>query len=350
VALKSPLEEVQLLAQEYLEMVPVVILGSGASAGHGVPGMGRLSDHLKGLPSPPVWSSEERQEWTKFIAELTTGRDLETALNRVQFGDRQTTYVADATRSLLLPFDEAVLAELVADRHCLPLTRLYRYFFTSTHKTIDVITPNYDRIAEYAADAGGFNYYTGFTYGYLQTRVKETGTPVHPGLHLARTVCIWKVHGSLDWFEDPNHQIIGARTYRASPTGYMPLMITPGVEKYRRAHAEPFRTILGYSDIALDKARAYLCVGYGFNDEHVQTKLFERCDINAVPLVVIARSLTPTAKSFLGGGRCRKYVAFEEGPSGARAYTNAYPTGIDLAAAPIWQLGEFLNLTLGAEA
>ena len=157
-------------------MTPVIILGSGASAAHGVPGMGPLSKHLSALTPLAVWSTEEAVEWGKFIAELASRRDLETALSRVRFTDRQTAYVADATRRYLMPSDEAVFAQLIADRHCLPLTRLYRHFFTSTHKTIDVITPNYDRIAEYAADAGEYSHYTGFSYGYLQTRTKDART------------------------------------------------------------------------------------------------------------------------------------------------------------------------------
>lgn len=346
-AQKSPLEEIQQFAQDALAATPVIILGSGASAAHGIPGMEPLSAHLKGLALPSSWTANETTEWNAFVSALNSGRDLETALSSVRFEDRQTLFLADATRQLLLPADEAVFAKVIADRHCLPLTRLYRHLFSSTHKTIDVITPNYDRIAEYAADAGEFSHYVGFSYGYLQTRSKDPSTRIHHGTGQSRTVCVWKVHGSLDWFQDPSHQIIGARAFRENPIGYAPLMITPGVDKYRLAHNEPFRTILSCADVALDKARAYLCVGYGFNDTHVQAKLVERCNLNSIPLVVIAKALTPTAKSFLIGGQCRRYLALEDWHDGARAYTNTHPTGIELSGPAIWQFNEFLNLTLG---
>jgi hypothetical protein len=345
---KSILEEVQEFAQDALALAPVIILGSGASAAHGVPGMWPLGNHLKSLPRPVAWSTEEGTEWDAFTVHLTNGKDLETALGAVRLTDSQTGHVAEATRAFLLPTDALVLTQLLADRRCLPLTRLYKHLFTSTHRSIDVITPNYDRIAEYAADAGEFSHFTGFSYGYLQTRAKDTSTRLHYGKDLARTVCVWKVHGSLDWFRDKDNQIVGVRTCHDCPTGYAPLMITPGIDTYRLAHTEPFRTIFGCSDAALEKARSYLCVGYGFNDEHLQTKLVERCDINAVPIVVVTKELTATAKAFLSGGRCRKYLALEEGPTGARAYTNAYPAGIDLPTGAIWRLNEFLDLTLGA--
>jgi hypothetical protein len=347
-ASKTILEEVQEFAQAALALAPVIILGSGASAAHGVPGMWPLSEHLKVLPRPPTWSTDEGTEWDRFIGHLTDGKDLETAMGAVRFTDGQTTHVAEATRALLLPTDEVVLAKLLTDRHSLPLTRLFKHLFKSTHRTIDVITPNYDRIAEYAADAGEFCHFTGFSYGYLQTRAKDTRTRLHYGKDLARTVCVWKVHGSLDWFRDKDNQIIGVRSCHDSPPGFSPLMITPGVDKYRLALTEPFRTIFGCSDDALEKARSYFCVGYGFNDEHLQTKLVERCDINAVPIVIVTKELTAPAKAFLGGGRCRKYLALEEATSGARAYTNAYPAGVDLPTGAIWRLNEFLDLTLGA--
>ena len=126
-------------------------------------------------------------------------------------------------------------------------------------------------------------------------------------------VNIWKVHGSLDWFEDVDHQIIGVRGCRGTPDGFTPLMITPGIDKHRLAHLEPFRTIFGCSDAALEKARSYLCVGYGFNDQHLQTKLVERCEVDAVAIIVVTKNLSDTTKAFVRGGRCRKYLALEEG-------------------------------------
>ena len=126
-------------------------------------------------------------------------------------------------------------------------------------------------------------------------------------------------------------------------------MITPGIDKYRLAHLQPFRTIFTCSDAALERARAYLCVGYGFNDQHLQEKMVERCETNSIPIVVITKTLSEPAKQFLGGGRCRKYLAFEECAGGSRAYSNVYPTGIELPGPSVWALPSFLDFTLGAD-
>ena len=349
-AAKTQSEIAQEYAQVALNLAPVIILGSGASAAHGVPGMWPLAVHLASSITPTDWTSEEAQEWGRFQDRLNAHDDLETALTAVRLTDRQTIFVASRTRELLLPADLAALSALLKDRRALPFTRLLKHLFTSTHRTLHVVTPNYDRLAEYAADAAEAATFTGFGQGYLQTRARSPDQRLAIKGEQVRTLCVWKVHGSLDWFQDPQGQIVGVRAASDIPTGFTPLMITPGVDKYRLTHGEPFRTILSCSDKALDEARAYFCVGYGFNDEHVQTKLIERCDRDSVPLIVITKALTPTAKAFLRGGKCRRYLALEEGHGGARAFTHDYPAGFEIPGDEIWTLEKFLDMTIGAEA
>lgn len=346
---KSLAEVAQEFAQTALSVAPVIILGSGASAAHGVPGMGALAAHLQAATPPTGWVSEEWTEWERFLGRLGAGDDLESALQAVRPTERQTQFITTETRAFLLPADRAVLDELIASRHALPLSRLYRHLFDSTHMTLNVVTPNYDRLAEYAADAADFSTFTGFGYGYLQSRARHAKTRIMINGKPSRTVSVWKVHGSLDWFQDSANQIIAVPGADSVPTGYAPLMITPGIDKYRLTHGEPFRTVLSCCDAALESARAYFCVGYGFNDEHVQTKLVERCDRDSVPLVIITRGLTSSARAFLGGGRCRQYLAIEAGPAGAIAYMHTSPGGFVLDQ-PLWRLDHFLDHVTGISA
>lgn len=345
-AAKTEAESAVEFAQDALSKAPVIILGSGASAAHGIPGMWPLATHLAGAVTPTGWNATENGEWSSLLAHLKSGKDLESALQEIRPSERQTLFVAESARAYLLPYDDQALTGLLADRRSLPLARLIRHLFSSTHRTLNIVTTNYDRLAEYAADAAEVAVHTGFSQGYLQTRASEQ--PAINSSRGSRTVCIWKVHGSLDWFIDGDNRIVGIRGIQNTPPGYRPLMITPGVEKYRLTHGEPFRTILGCSDTALEQARAYFCVGYGFNDEHVQTKLVDRCERETIPLVVITKELTPPAKAFLTGGRCRQYLALEEVAGGVRAYTHLNPSGFVIDGGLSWQLGEFLDLTIGA--
>ncbi|WP_137113360.1 hypothetical protein [Mesorhizobium sp. GR13] len=179
------------------------------------------------------------------MTHLNAGTDLEAALQAVRPTERQTHFIASATREFLLPSDLAVLSALLADRHHLPLSRLYRHLFDSTHTTLHVVTPNYDRLAEYAADAADVSSFTGFNYGYLQSRARDPRTRITIRGRETRTVAIWKVYGSLDWFQDAAKQIVGIRSAFAVPPDYAPLMITPGIDKYRLTHGEPFRRSSG---------------------------------------------------------------------------------------------------------
>src|SRR3990167_7456609 len=175
-----------------------------------------------------------------------------------------------------------------------------------------------------------------------KTRVSVDGRAV-------RTVAIWKVHGSLDWFQDSAQQIFGVRSALKIHAALTPLMITPGIEKYRLTHGEPFTTVLACANAAVEKARAYFCVGYGFNDEHLQAKLQARCDWDSVPLFLIAKELPRPARTILKSGQCRRYLAIEDGPAGARAYMHDVPDGFDLDK-PLWQLHPFLDHMTGARA
>ena len=342
-AAKTAAEIAQEFAQAALGRVPVIILGSGASAAHGIPGMTALATQLQSAATPPDWTIDEQDDWKRFLGRLTSGDDLETALQKVLPTSRQTRFIANETRAFLLPGDRAAFNTLIADRRSLPLSRLYRHLFNSTHETVHVVTPNYDRLAEYAADAVDVTTFVGFGHGYLRQRARAD-TRIMIGRIPARTVCVWKVHGSLDWFQDEAFQNIAIPAADGVPGGYAPLMITPGIDKYRLTHVEPFRTILGCCDAALEGARAYFCVGYGFNDEHLQSKLVERCDRDSIHLVIIAKELTRAAKAFLTGGRCKQFLAIEEGPGGGTAYMHDSPGGFPLDQ-PVWQLDQFLDFT-----
>lgn len=342
---KTDLERLTELAQACVARTPVIVLGSGASLAHGIPGMGALATHLRASP-PTIMTSAESIEWARFEA-LLDGGGLEVALSQAQLTEVQTDHIVQLTRDLLLPFDRKVLSDLLADRRLLPLTRLYRYLFTSVHKTIDVVTSNYDRLAEYASDAGEFACFNGFGYGYFSGRMTDSRTRICQDGQAARTVCVWKVHGSIDWFKPGAGAVISIPACDEVPIGYSPVMITPGIEKYRRAFHEPFRTIVGCSDHAMEHARSFLCVGFGFNDEHLQTKLVERCESSSTPIVVVTRSLTPAAKTFLLSGRCRQFLAVEECSTGTRMYTHDDLGGVELPGLTLWKLDSFLDTAIG---
>jgi len=335
---------VSTFAQECVRNAPVIVLGSGASAAHNIPGMVSLGQHLAESTPPANASAEDLAGWKSFC-DLVKTTDLESALTEVHLGKTMTDHVVATTWDYLNPHDLAVFDQVVANRQHLPLSRLFRHLFNSTVKTVHVVTPNYDRLGEYAAEAAGFAAFTGFTYGCIGTRADGAPSMRH-GKSEVRTVCVWKVHGSFGWFVGADGLITGLPPRQGCPSGLRPVIITPGIEKYRLVHDEPFLSIKASADKAIRAAEAFLCVGFGFNDSHLQPLLLERCYTKGVPLVLITRTITDKAKDLFKGGKFGKYLALERCAEGTRFYCNEVPDGATLEGVGYWSLDEFLKLII----
>lgn len=333
------------LAQACLRQAPTVILGSGASVPVGIPGMGPLGNHLSASALPLTCQRDaDQQAWLQFLERIRT-RDLESALSEIQVTQPVLSHIVDTTWRFLNSADITVFQRVVADRRCLPLSRLFTHLFRSTATTVNVVTPNYDRIAEYAAEAAGFCAYTGFGYGLLGARVGDPPARVYIGQRQVRTVNVWKVHGSFGWFADAFGSVVSLPPMAEPPPGMTPAIVTPGIEKYRRTHDEPFRSAMHSADEAVRNSTGFLCVGFGFNDPHLQPLLTERCAHADVPLVLITKEISPTTRQIFDGGRCARYLALEESSVGIRVFANEVPDGVEISSGPLWQLNEFLNHT-----
>lgn len=338
-------DEVLRLAQDCVSRVPVIVLGSGASAAHGLPSMPALADYLLAHVNTAGLDDAEAGQWAAFQAAIPQ-TDLESALTDIHMSDALTARIVRATWELIADADRRLFRSVIADWTALPLTRLYRHLFSSARLKIDVVTTNYDLIAEYAADTADFCRFTGFAHGTIRSRYIGQPVEFSQNQKLARTINVWKVHGSLDWFETSQKVPIGLPIPETPYEGLAPVIVTPGIDKYRRTQAEPFRTILTAADTALANADSYFCIGYGFNDEHIQPKLIEKCRTNPVPLVLITKTISPKAKDFLSSGSCLNYLAIEDNGRGSRAYSNAFADGVDLPEQCLWSLDGFLSAVI----
>ena len=330
--------------QKCLESAPTLVVGSGLSMPHGLPSMGALRDELIGNLNAEGLAESDATELHR-LKVLLAQQDLETALTNVSLSDAMTARVVELTWKLVYPPDVAVLKSLLNDRRVLPLSRLFSHLFQSTHTKVSVVTTNYDRLVEYAAAAAGFHHSNGFTFGYLGERqTVPLALYAHNRSVQVRTVEVWKVHGSLDWFVDQSGSVV-SMPMLSDLSDCIPVIVTPGVNKYQKSLQEPFRSVLTGADSTLSQANAYLSVGFGFNDAHIQPKLVERCKDPGIPLVVLARTLSESAKKLLLGGHCRSFVALERHNNGTMMYCSDNLTGRLLQGSSIWQLESFLAAT-----
>lgn len=331
--MSDELNKIMLQAQKYIENIPVIVLGSGASVSYGLPTMWTLSEYLK--DNIKVKSNEE---WDKFVHLLDNNVDLETALQKVNLDEMITNEIITKTWQLINPKDVEVFFNSLSNQEYFPLSKLINKLFCSTATELNIITTNYDRLAEYACEKNNLYHYTGFSTGFYRTKVPSSLIKVK------RKVNIWKVHGSLDWFRNNDNLLIGLSNIQDIPNNFLPEIVTPGISKYKKTHTEPYRTIIQEADNSLENNNNYICIGYGFNDEHIQVKLVNKCIQNNSKLLILTRTLTEATKKFITEQGCKNYLAFE---CDNKINTKVYSSEFDEIVIPnenYWSLDGFLKL------
>ncbi|KRE08892.1 hypothetical protein ASE61_04915 [Bosea sp. Root670] len=330
------------LAQSCFASSPVIVLGSGASAAHQLPGMNALRDHL--TASIVADGAEEVAAWDAVRQSLDAGEHLEQALIGKVLPVALTRKIVAETWRCINIGDKAVFHRALTADEAFPVGTLLASLFRSSNKTVDIVTTNYDRVAEYACNSVDLLFSTGFIPGYLQSR--EGADPVHFSRagKLMRAVRIWKVHGSLDWFERADGSTVAAPLFELPDGPLTPLIVTPGFNKFERTHDEPFRSAIQGADRALENAEAFLCVGFGFRDTHIEPKMLGRCRQKNLPVTVIARSLTDEARDFLQNKAGTKYLGIEMSGGGSKVYVEEHPDGININDQDFWSMAGFLKL------
>lgn len=333
-------EQIAKTAQNCIQQNPVIVLGSGASAPYGIRGMGPLAEHLRETVHATL--GQEEDSWLLVRTALANGEGLEEALLKNAVPASLLEKIIGRTWEAIAADDLSLLRKASRREIEFALSRLLQGLFRSTQKTISIVTTNYDRVAEYAVDLAGHMHETGFSPGLIRSRQQSSFVPYVGGQEMRR-VRIWKVHGSLDWFSDESDVPICLPLTPTVPEGFKPLIVTPGTSKYERTHDEPFRSAIRGADTAIGGANSILCVGYGFRDRHIQPKIVERCRGSNVPIVVIARTLTPETHDFLQRSGGRSWLAMQMHDDKTRVFSPEHPDGVDVDG-NAWSLDDFNRL------
>ena len=322
------------LIQRCISMVPVIVLGSGASAAYGFASMSQLASHLIRSITP---NQDDIQKWNDFKIQIESGVDLETALHNVSVSEGLENQVILNTRDLIRARDVEVFTSIIENEISLPLGRLLQHLSRTANQTIKVVTTNYDRLAEYAFDQALLKFNSGFSGGYRKT---------FKGFHqsFSEQIELLKVHGSLDWFLSEGISALSIPDSISERTNITPLMVTPGVRKYEHTHNDPFRSIIARADIAFENANSILCVGYGFNDSHIHSKLNDKLRQGRTPIVIATKSLTENALRFIKSSPASNVLGIEEFNNGTKI---VYHDGEEIIEElSFWSLDELIKLVM----
>lgn len=302
----------------------VTIVGSGLSCAEGLPGMGALAARLK-ADVPGLIAGDDIAAWSAVADQLDAGMGLEAALHTVAVSLDLEEAITHVTAQYLLEAEGQVLAECVSTGRVIRFARLLRHLSPANPKRVEVVTTNYDRLIEFAVETACWGVDTGFV-GRLWGRhdpiesdksfVKGWGQHgKQHKLHYRDRVRLYKPHGSLDWFQTASGPVCSA-----FPIGTTRLLITPGAGKYRLGYNQPFDNHREGANAAVDKARAFLCIGYGFNDDHLQTHLTPRLKAG-VPAVLLAHGLTPAATVVVQNSASTIALVHSDNPIGTAVIT-----------------------------
>jgi hypothetical protein len=295
-----------------------------------------LAEHLnRSIPPDTGYQAE----LDKFRGALASGRDLETALLEVSTNDDLDRKIVDETHNFIYEADLEFYRQQAEGKIRNPLSDLLLYLNRTASPTVKIVTTNYDRVAEYAIEQVGLACSTGFEGRYFGQYVG-----FGQGSRIRGSIELLKVHGSLDWYSSASGLACSFPNRELTSPDFRPLIVTPGTRKYEHTHNDPFRGIIARSDIAFETAPSIVCVGYGFNDIHIQPRLVRRIQNEKIPVTILALNLTAKARQFIDSSVNRDVVGIESSKTGC---TLRFPNGFSKESAlPIWDLRELLKIVI----
>ena len=111
-------EETLKLIQRYLQDVPLLVLGSGSSIPHGIPGMGKLAEHIDDHLTTQFPDDDAVREFKKYLLE---GVGLEIALQKVRLRSELHDSVIMSTWEYINDADQSVFEQYLVGGEKLPL-------------------------------------------------------------------------------------------------------------------------------------------------------------------------------------------------------------------------------------
>lgn len=264
--------------------------------------MGALGHHLVTHISASL-SPDDDVLWIK-IHPVIMAEGLEAALLKHPPTPSLEAAIVQSTGDFIATAELSIISEVFNRTRTLRLTKLIPHLL-KPDAGIPILTTNYDRLAELACEEAGLGVDTMFcghfaarlqpqeSYWSFCRSVKLVGRNVR--YNFAPKANVFKPHGSLDWYHREGNPI------RFAGTLPLPrLIITPGLNKFRSGYESPFDKHREKANDAIDKARRFLIIGYGFNDDHLETHLTPRIR-SGVKTVILTHSLSPKAREIATG-------------------------------------------------
>lgn len=341
------LHNLKLRLQRHFTDGLVTVVGSGLSCAEGLPGMQDLANFLQ-AEIQTCLSDDDKELWAELSPQISAV-GLEAALLKNPPTASLELAIAVKTAELIEQREREIITEVFEGTRVLRFTRLVGHLL-KPDTGVAVVTTNYDRLLEIASEEAGLGVDTLFVGHFAgQLNEKESklsfcrevtlkGKRVH--YRYRPRVNIYKPHGSLDWYYRKNKPV------RYSGSLSLPrLIITPGLNKFRNGYQSPFDRHRELANLSIDKASRFLVIGYGFNDDHLETHLTPRIK-SGVPTVLLTHTLSDNAIKLARSHA--NVIAIQHGESGGRIGSSILVDKEDIFVPDLilWDLGNFVSEVL----
>jgi hypothetical protein len=331
-------DDVVKFIQGYFTDGLLLVVGSGLSAAEGMPGMPALANHLE--TAAPTLKGADAKRWLDIAATMHTGAGLEAALLKHAPSSTLEAWITAEICKFLLPKEREIVSKVVEGKQTLRLTT----FLASVLKPsngLPIVTPNYERLVEVACEMAGLHVDTtavGDYAGPFDHRrsfmrscrgILQRGKT--PALDHAPRAIVLKPHGSFDWYRGGSAPLRSSIELDAER-----LMITPGVNKYKAGYNAPFDKHIDLAREYIDKSARLLVVGYGFNDDHLQTHLFARVR-SGIPALILTRTASTKAEELARNSPNCICIAQSHKPPGIAVLSDK--TDFEQLGKDLWDLG-----------
>ncbi|SCB55084.1 SIR2-like domain-containing protein [Bradyrhizobium shewense] len=296
------LHDLKLILQRHFSDGLVTVVGSGLSCAEGLPGMGALAAHLQSTIEVDL-SADDKLIWSGLAPQISA-LGLEAALLATPPTPTLEAAIVAKTAELIARREREIVTEVFNKTRTLRFTKLLNHLLKQ-EAGIPVVTTNYDRLIEIAAEEAGLGVDTLFVgqfAGHLneqESRLSFCREVTLRGKHVQYRyrprVNVYKPHGSLDWYHRDGKPV--------SYAGDLPLprlIITPGLNKFRNGYESPFDRHRERANSSIDRASRFLVLGYGFNDDHLETHLTPRIR-GGIPTVLLTHTLSGNALKLAQG-------------------------------------------------
>ncbi len=282
-AKKLTLENV--LKQKLREPKVIYLLGGGASFCAGLPGIFRLTELVQlGL------HNTSRSVFGEIIQSLTDNNienlNIEEVLSELYHRLSSTGLGHDDKKQLKVTLEE--ICQLIQNNLNVDGSSEYHKEFlkclvsrreaepAKKAPPVQIFTTNYDLLIELACEESHIvliNGFEGIFHRYWNPGCfdfdigKATNHPKNPRFEpSSRHIRLYKLHGSLSWFED-NGKFFEEKP--SSESSRIPLIIYPSRLKYTQSIHPPFDWLFRRFSDAVSKAKLLVCIGYRFADKHL---------------------------------------------------------------------------------